>query len=140
MTAYSQEQVNNSLQIIDVLSNGNLLCSIVESKKDYENNNVVPFEKVAEVTDSEYDSPAFESLAPSEKSKIVRAAAEHLFSKDDVDKAIKVIDELLDSSDPSKHNITDSDAFDVDKWKEIRKHVTSIKSHLHDDALETTKN
>ena len=127
---YTEKEIADSAEVMDMLSDGNLLCSIVESRRDRDSGDTIPWEKVHE-TEPKGESKAFEDLTQSERSDVIREAVGYLFSKGDVDRAIEVMDGLLASHASGHAGVPD---FNADKWEEIRDHVECIKSSLRTDA------
>ena len=136
---YTEKEITDSIQVMDVLSDGNLLCGIAESKRDRENGDMIPIGRVADTEDPGGEPERFEDLARGEQSRIVKEAAGYLFSRTDVDRAIKVVDDLLAQSDPAKRKVKGPSYFDARKWREIRGHVDSIKSSLRGGASGTAE-
>lgn len=116
---------------MEMLSDGNLLYSIVESKKAT-GGDIAPPGQIGKMNDTSRD---FADLTSSEKSRIVNEGARCLFAERDIRRAIRVMDRLLDS----KPKVKNSGGFDITQWKRIQRDVQDIKSSLKIDAPKITQ-
>ncbi|RNJ79183.1 MAG: hypothetical protein D9C04_05600 [Nitrosopumilus sp. B06] len=128
---FTKKQISDSIQMMEMLSNGNLLYSIVKSKKD--TYNTIPLERIDKMGADE--SGDFADLSSSERSRIVNEGARCLFAKQDIKQAIRIMDRLLDS----KPKVKNSGGFNTTHWKRIQKDVQDIKSSLKIDAPKITQ-
>lgn len=133
-SAFTKKQIAASIEIMEVLSDGDLLCSIVESTKGQANQPAAYWTNAKRESASVYRSKSFARLPASEKSRIVREGAGCLFSKRDVTMAVRIMETLAEQ----KPNFKSHGSMGTLEWKRIQRDVKTIKSSLQIGAVANT--
>ncbi len=133
--SFSAQELTDSLEMMDILSDGELLYNLVQSKKDAENNKIIPFQKMQkEAYCNDGIMPMFADLTDSQKIKVTADAAKYLYAKKDLKKTFEIMDIVLDEK-YIKSISKDKNQSKCDRisWSTIKEEMKNISSHIQQD-------
>ncbi len=98
LKVFSKKDIRTALRTAEILTDGELMWSIVESGTDANNGSPnIPWSDVKNMTERKHeDVKDFEELDIEEKIKILEKGAKILFSKKEIDRTFEIIARIAD--------------------------------------------
>ncbi len=132
--SFSRQELSNSLEMMDVLSDGELLYNLIQSKKDAENNRVMPFHKMQKETNHEEKIQEFADLTDLQKIKVTVDAAKYLYCKEDLKRTFEIMDIVLDEKYiKSISKYKNQSKCNCVLWGKVREEMKNISLHIQQD-------